>query len=562
MFKLVNGSQVFNLTIASAIFLLSSNIAQAEIYKWRNDRGVIQYSDKPPVMGFTKADRNEVVNALQVKELCAAPDAIAALPVKTTKNINANFFGFSGNGFAGSNNPNANKAVTGFAGIANGNNWIANRNSASPINLASNVAARPVSNQYSPLSAVSGFGFAGNQVSVFGSPVKTAQIKPTANNSFINSGLNNPAPKPAVTAVAAIAKPITVATTSPVALPAPTAITSAPVAAPAAIAPAVPTTNTTTSTTSNIVKVALMPAVDINKNILAATGFSDYRIKPTTEVGPTTGGAFRIVCTPSHMSNDDPIVYPNQKGAAHHHTFFGNTSVAYNSNLMAFSTTGNSTCKGGIMNRSAYWVPSMIDTATNTAKTPEVAIFYYKTGRTPGNLIISPPKGLRMIAGNSKATNSSTSTANFTCLPALGVKKPFYGWYKTIQNCGVGETMQMNVAFPQCWDGKNLDSPDHQSHMAYTQRLLTTANKCPATHPKSVPQVTVNFNYKITTANLTKNWRLASDNYDKSLAGGYSSHADWVNGWDEKIIAGFVKNCLNKNIDCHAHLLGDGRMFN
>ena len=75
------------------------------------------------------------------------------------------------------------------------------------------------------------------------------------------------------------------------------------------------------------------------------------------------------------------------------------------------------------------------------------------------------------------------------------------------------------------------------------------------------PSITLNLNYKITVANQTTDWRLASDNYATTSPGGYSTHADWVNGWDEKIMAGIVKNCLQKNVDCHAHLLGDGRMF-
>jgi Domain of unknown function (DUF1996) len=304
-------------------------------------------------------------------------------------------------------------------------------------------------------------------------------------------------------------------------------------------------------------QTGLMPLVDTSKNIAPATGYSVLRIKPTTEVPLATGGALRVVCRPSHMNNDDPVVYPFQQGAAHHHTFFGNTSVTYKSDLMTFSSSGNSTCNGGIMNRSAYWMPSMIDTATKTPITPNLAIFYYKTGRTPAGLIKPPPKGLRMIAGNAKATTEAQGKAHYTCLS----RTPFYGWKKSMPSCNVGETMQMHVAFPQCWDGKNLDSPDHQSHMAYTNRSLTTANKCPTTHPVALPEVTVNFNFKIATANMAKTWRLASDNYAITYPGGYSGHADWVNGWDEKFMTGIVNNCLNKGVDCHAHLLGDGRMF-
>ena len=316
-----------------------------------------------------------------------------------------------------------------------------------------------------------------------------------------------------------------------------------------------PTIGMTMTTTSS----SLIPMVDISKNIVPAIGYDTIRVQPTTEIAPLSDiGAFRIVCTPSHMSNDDPIVYPNQQGAAHHHTFFGNTSVNYKSDLYNMSAIGNSTCNGGIMNRSAYWMPSMIDTVNHVAISPDLAIFYYKSGYiVPKEFIKVPPKGLRMIAGNSKATTSETSTAHFTCLNRV----PFYGWKTSIPACNVGETMQMDVSFPQCWDGINLDSPDHKSHMAFSSNDFATPNKCPTTHPIALPQISVNFNFKVTTINQQSAWRLSSDNYSSSYAGGYSAHADWVNGWDENLITGVVKNCINKGVDCHAHLLGDGRMF-
>jgi hypothetical protein len=43
----------------------------------------------------------------------------------------------------------------------------------------------------------------------------------------------------------------------------------------------------------------------------------------------------------------------------------------------------------------------------------------------------------------------------------------------------------------RCWDGKNLDSPDHQSHMynTITQDGFVNAGKCPSSHPVRMPQV-------------------------------------------------------------------------
>lgn len=44
----------------------------------------------------------------------------------------------------------------------------------------------------------------------------------------------------------------------------------------------------------------------------------------------------------------------------------------------------------------------------------------------------------------------------------------------------------------RCWDGKNLDSPDHQSHMynTVTSDYFVNAPACPSSHPVRVPQVT------------------------------------------------------------------------
>ena len=59
--------------------------------------------------------------------------------------------------------------------------------------------------------------------------------------------------------------------------------------------------------------------------------------------------------------------------------------------------------------------------------------------------------------------------------------------------------------------------------------------------------------------NATRSWRLASDTYDRSIPGGYSSHGDWFNGWNQDIMKTFIQQCDRAAIDCHANLLGDGR---
>lgn len=50
--------------------------------------------------------------------------------------------------------------------------------------------------------------------------------------------------------------------------------------------------------------------------------------------------------------------------------------------------------------------------------------------------------------------------------------------------------IRVTVIFPSCWDGKNVDSPDHRSHVAYAPGNQALAgDKCPETHPVRIPQV-------------------------------------------------------------------------
>jgi hypothetical protein len=375
-------------------------------------------------------------------------------------------------------------------------------------------------------------------VTQFATSVISGTFKPVTPTALRAKALA-PTPAPAPTPV-----PVPTPTPTPVPTPTPT-----PVPAP----------SPTPAPSGTIIQQGLMPAVDTSKNITPLIGYSDLRIRPSGEQPRNSDvGAFRIQCNVSHMNNDDPMVFPNIQNATHHHTYYGNTSTKFDSDLMNLSNVGNSTCDGGRMNRSAYWHPTMIDARTNAPVLPQgnKAMFYYKTGYNgvAPSQVTPPPKGLRILTGNPKATASGEAqNIRYACIYSTGYASPRTNH---IQNCAVGEKMQLEVTFPQCWDGKNLDSPSHKDHMAFAQ------NGCPSSHPVPIPEITLNMNFDITEPNQARNWRLSSDNYAfNGSNAGYSGHADWVNGWDEAIFAGVVRNCLNPSKDGHAHLLCDGRMF-
>ncbi|HET6339169.1 MAG TPA: DUF1996 domain-containing protein [Polyangiales bacterium] len=293
---------------------------------------------------------------------------------------------------------------------------------------------------------------------------------------------------------------------------------------------------------------AMGPSIDLNTLPSGDPGSSTVDIGTTSEAPAGSDGvrAFRTECDLSHMAKDDPIVFPGKPGAAHLHSFFGNSLTDANSTQDSIRNTGNSTCRGGIANRSSYWVPALVDAQGKVVEPLKIDV-YYKSGYNgiAAKDIQQFPSGLRVIAGSAKSS-SAQEHAYWDC------HGDYIGHPGSIPQCSSkADALNMVVEFPQCWDGVNLDSADHTTHMAYTSN-----GKCPSTHPVAIPVISFNVLYPVRDV---KGWHLASDMYDQSMPGGFSAHGDWFEGWDPEVSKAFIQNCVNKAVDCHSHLLGDGR---
>lgn len=330
----------------------------------------------------------------------------------------------------------------------------------------------------------------------------------------------------------------------------------------------------------------------------------------TTEQLSTTGyippvvawdqeGAWRLLCGWTKMSFDDPIVYPGKPGLAHHHTFYGNDKID------AFTTQGNirasgngASCRGGTINLSGYWHTSLIDTKSGKPLAPEPMIVYYKDTMGPymGKQMVNGkgeyprtnvlPVGFRMIAGNPGAAGPFSSTNEYAsgapawgCFMTDGTFRAGTQGQTIPTTCQPGDTLRAEVTFPQCWDGINLDSPDHKAHVVDVRRMSGTQVfydpykplECPSTHPKYLPAIRFAAQWKIPAGVALTDLRLSSD--PATGPAGYTWHADWMNGHDPKVMEIWTRECLGGdrgydaagNViaitrrDCQSAHIGDGR---
>jgi hypothetical protein len=296
---------------------------------------------------------------------------------------------------------------------------------------------------------------------------------------------------------------------------------------------------------------------------------AEYGYAPTNT---NNDASVRIECHWKEAGKFDPIVFPGQSNVGHAHEFFGGDVDPNTTD----PTGANSTCNGGTLNSTAYWVPMMVRSDTWDGSGFDRVPFavgsylmplqvYYKSaydGVLANDVDQWFPRGLKIIAGTSSATSPQPiSVVQWGCISSGDVTSVVNGiWERTSipKDCPPGRIIQARIQFPQCWDGRNLDSPDHKSHMSYA--VGWPDQGCPTSHPVALPKIEEFFRWRVGPEGAT-NYRLVTDVYNSSEAG-YSLHADWLNGWDPAVGQAAYDNCyVPQARDCRMNLyapVGDG----
>lgn len=235
---------------------------------------------------------------------------------------------------------------------------------------------------------------------------------------------------------------------------------------------------------------------------------------------------FSINCKHSHSLMDDPIVFPGLPDASHLHEFFGNRSTN------AFSTyatmvASTSTCRFS-KDTAGYWAPALV-IGGEAVDAVSINAYYRPPNQfVDAKAVVAFPPDFRMVAGGD--TIAAPTVAYWSCDDQAATRTPLPG------SCPKNKTVHANVSFPSCWDGVNLDSFDHRSHVTYP----AVDGGCPDGYPVMLPRVTIIVRYGVHDATGA----MLSSGLPTTL------HMDFWNTWQQDGLVAQIDRCIHVKRNC------------
>jgi len=257
----------------------------------------------------------------------------------------------------------------------------------------------------------------------------------------------------------------------------------------------------------------------------------------------------KVFCAglPVYRGRVDPMISPGIVGN-HVHKVSGSANfgaetpgvdplVVYNK----LRASKCNTCSLTTADNSAYWHPDLYYRWPNgsVSLVPDGGLTVYYEGRGGSGdqkdpKITAFPKGFRMTAGNPmrRSFNSSVEAEkaiSFACLSEKGGPET-HGFPDPTERCING--LRLQVYFPQCWNGKDLDSPDHQSHVSYPINQDNGGN-CPPEFPVRLLGLFFEAFYSVDSFPEQSYQPFVLSCGDST---GYGFHGDFFNGWDVDLL--------------------------
>ncbi|CAG8899855.1 unnamed protein product [Penicillium egyptiacum] len=283
---------------------------------------------------------------------------------------------------------------------------------------------------------------------------------------------------------------------------------------------------------------------------------------------PSYANAFwRLPCRGrSGLARVDPIVDPGEV-SGHVHAVHGGGSFGMSSDQSSLLSADCTSC-AVTQDKSAYWAPALYFMHTNgSAQVVEEVggmLAYYLLY---GENIKAFPDDFRMLAGDPYLRNftwpvpdppKSEWSGDQASQAALRQKAIGFNClnYKTTaedslhrhflpdkafldEHCTDG--VRIELMFPSCWNGKDADSPDHKSHVAYPSLVMD------GTCPEGFETRLVSLFYETiwdTYAFKDVDGYFALANGDPT---GFGYHGDFMQAWDSGVLQEAIETCTSES---------------
>jgi hypothetical protein len=256
-----------------------------------------------------------------------------------------------------------------------------------------------------------------------------------------------------------------------------------------------------------------------------------------------TGDTFTVNCAVLTQQRSDPLIFPGVP-SAHVHGIIGGNAFSRNMQGMYAANNANVTTCNKALDHSNYWVPQLYHysdaTKMFTLVTLEGSAHYYQKRACnysaniqycdKTQVPLAFPYGFRMIAGDPyrRTQNNSNFADRAIAIMCMWNGGSFEAPGFPTRRC---DLMRAEVYFPSCWDGVNLDSPDHKSHVAYPAIGDYNGGVCPKSHP--VALFSLFYEFFFDTSSYTDIDRFAFANGDPT---GYGFHGDFIMGWTNRAL--------------------------